>query len=228
MFKKTTSSIKNSLITGIFVITPLGLTFVVLRAISNILMKTFNPVLNQLALPPYLDFIIALFLAFLILYLVGLFSKLYFVAKIIAYGERLLAKIPVVKFLYLTSKQVMDSLAIMQKKSLNKVVVVEYPRKGIRCLAFVTGETRRSEPEGEFFVNIFLPSTPNPTTGFFLMLLPEEVWDVNLTLEQATKMLISGGMLVPPEIKLWPYASLSGSKIENKKMSISNEKDNSK
>ena len=212
MFKKTVTSIKTHLIAGIFVIIPLAVTYVILRSLINILLDFFRPLSTQIfltPLPPFVESVLALLLALLILYLIGLLSRALVVRRIISFGEAILARIPLVKFFYLTSKQVLEAMALMKKRSLNKVVVVDYPRKGIKCLAFVTGEMPRKK-EGEYLVNIFLPSTPNPTTGFFLMLPPEQVWDVNLTLEQATKMLISGGILVPKEFELKPYHSIKG------------------
>jgi len=217
MLRKTVSSIKKHLLAGIFVLIPLAITYMALRALYNILLGIFRPVMGMLLFeeefPQGLEILITILIAGFFLYLVGLLSRMIVIKRLIGFGEKILARIPVVKFLYLTSKQVLDSIRLMKKRSLNKVVVVEYPRKGIKCLAFVTGEMRFNEGEERDIVNIFLPSTPNPTTGFFLMLPREQVWDVNITMEQATKMLISGGMLIPETFKLSPYQSISSSRI---------------
>ncbi len=216
MFHKTLTSLKNSIIAGIIVIIPIAVTYVVMRSLFNIFRDLFRPVLNRFF--PFLhssalEAIIAFLLAVLVIYIVGLLSAFLAVRRLMGFGEKILARIPLVKLLYLTTKQVIDAVASMQKMSMNKVVIIEYPRKGIRCFAFVTGQVR---PEGQdqVFVNIFLPSTPNPTTGFFLMLPKEDVWDVNLTMEEAMKMIISGGILVPPHLELKPYTSLPADKLK--------------
>jgi len=215
MFRKTIASFKNRLLAGILVIIPIMVTYIVIHGLVKILRDLFNPIFisvfsNQMH--PLLESLFSLLVVVLGLYLIGVLSANFAVKRLISFGEKILSKIPIIKFFYLTSKQVIESLALMKKRAMNKVVVIEYPRRGIRCLAFVTGEMRIEGEEG-YFVNIFLPSTPNPTTGFYLMLPPDQVWDVNLTLEEATKMLISGGILVPKDIHLRPYKPLPGGPI---------------
>jgi uncharacterized membrane protein len=84
---------------------------------------------------------------------------------------------------------------------------VEYPRAGIRSFAFVTGKMLIKGEKEEELVNIFIPSTPNPTTGYFLMLPPDQVWDVNISMEEASKIIISGGLLSTTDLKIFPYRS---------------------
>lgn len=208
MLHKPAASIKNNIIAGIFVLVPLAVTYVVIRSLFNIVRKFFKPLVVPFIfrdISPAAEAIIGFLLAALILYLIGLLSKVIFVARIIRWGEKMLTKIPVIKFFYLTTRQVMDSIALMQKSSMHKVVMIEYPRKGIFALAYVVGLLRRKDSDDPY-INVFLPSTPNPTTGFFLMLTPDEVWDINLSMEQATKIIISGGMLTPDEcVELRPF-----------------------
>ncbi len=205
MIKHATTSIKRNLAAGILVLTPIGLTYVILQALTRILRGFFLPVLSKLELSALSEILIALALACLILYLAGLLSKMIFVRKMILYGEKLLTRIPVVKFLYRTSKQIVDTVDLMRKTTRNKVVALEYPRIGIKCLAFVTGEMH-DEQTGARLVNIFLPSTPNPTTGFFLILSPDQLWEVDISFEDATKIVMSGGIICPEHFGLKPYS----------------------
>jgi len=206
MVRKTWASVKTHIIAGIFVMVPLAVTYVVLRGLFDIVHNFFSPLLKLLVIAqysPFLEAVITFFLAAGIVYLIGFLSKIIFVARLIALGERMVSRIPVVKYFYITTKQIMDSIALMKSSNINKVVIVEYPRKGMLAMAFVTGVMR--QPGKEDLINIFVPSTPNPTTGFFIMLPPEQIWDVNLTIEQGTKIIISGGIICPSEIELKPY-----------------------
>lgn len=206
MISKAWASVKTHIIAGIFVTVPLAVTYVVMRALFDIVRNFFSPLLKFLVITkysPFLEAVITFLLAAGIVYLIGFLSKIIFVARLIALGERMVSRIPVVRYFYITTKQIMDSIALMKASNINKVVVVEYPRKGMLAMAFVTGVMR--QPGKEDLINIFVPSTPNPTTGFFIMLPPEQVWDVNLTIEQGTKIIISGGIICPSEIELKPY-----------------------
>jgi uncharacterized membrane protein len=206
MVSKAWASVKTHIIAGIFVTVPLAVTYVVMRALFDIVRNFFSPFLKLLVIAqysPFLEAVITFLLAAGIFYLIGFLSKIIFVARLIALGERMVSRIPVVRYFYITTKQIMDSIALMKASNINKVVVVEYPRKGMLAMAFVTGVMR--QPGKEDLINIFVPSTPNPTTGFFIMLPPEQVCDVNLTIEQGTKIIISGGIICPSEIELKPY-----------------------
>jgi len=138
------------------------------------------------------------------LYLFGLITSRAAVKRLIGLGERLVVQIPFVKFFYKTTKQIVDTLAMSSKEALKKVVVVDFFRTGMKTIAFVTGETPvtgRSEP----LVNLFVPTTPNPTSGYLVLLPPEEVWETDLTMEQAMSVIVSGGILPPERITLFPY-----------------------
>ena len=193
---------------GIIVLIPLTITYMVLRALYNILRNIFTPLLGSLLqmekLPHALEVVFVVLLAGVVLYLVGLLSRIIAVKRLIAWGEKILTQIPLIKFFYQTSKQVLESLQLMKKQSMNRVVIVEFPRKGIMSLAFVTGEMKLPGTD-EYLVNLFLPTTPNPTTGFFFMAPPDQVWDVNISMEEAMKMIVSGGIIRPREFEMKPY-----------------------
>jgi uncharacterized membrane protein len=206
MIRKAWASVKTHIIAGIFVTVPLAVTFVVMRGFFDIIHNFFRPVLKLfviIKISPFLEMFITFLLAASVVYLIGFLSKIIFVARLIRLGEGMLSRIPVVRYLYNTTKQIMDSIALMKLSNINKVVILEYPRKGILAMAFVTGVIR--QPGKEDLISIFIPSTPNPTTGFYLMVPPEQIWDVNLTFEQGTKMIISGGIISLGEIEMKPF-----------------------
>ncbi|MBN1901262.1 DUF502 domain-containing protein [Candidatus Sumerlaeota bacterium] len=209
MIHRTMSSIKNHLLTGVILLIPITVTYIGLKTLFTFLVHIFNPMVEflfqEITLPPSVEFAIALFMTVFVLYLVGFFSRLIAVKRLISWGENILTRIPVARFIYLTTKQVLDAMRLMKERSLNKVVLVEYPREGIRSFAFVTGKMKIKGEQGKELVNIFIPSTPNPTTGYFLMLPADQVWDVDISIEEVSKIIISGGLLSTDELRIFPY-----------------------
>ena len=122
----------------------------------------------------------------------------------IAAGERILSRIPGVQFCYNTIKQVTKILSQPRSKAFQKVVMIEYPRRGIRGLAFFSGITVIPKT-GEVMINIFIPTTPNPTSGFLLLMRPEEVLETNLTVADATRFIISGGVVSMENLETRPF-----------------------
>ena len=118
-------------------------------------------------------------------------------------GERVLDKMPVVRTIYGAIKQIMETVMSTNSESFREVVLVEYPRKGIWVIGFVTGETKgevQSLNKSQL-INIFIPTTPNPTSGFLLFIPKEDLVYMDMKVEDAVKMVISGGIVTPPENK---------------------------
>lgn len=120
--------------------------------------------------------------------------------KLIETGETLLAKIPLVRNIYLTVKQVIEALFLKNKTAFKQVVMFEYPRKGIYQLGFVTnmGRGEIQIKTNEEVVNVFIPTTPNPTSGMLVLIPKDDLIFLEMSVEQAMKMIISGGIVVPP------------------------------
>ena len=117
-------------------------------------------------------------------------------------GERVLDNTPVVRSIYGAIKQVMETVMSTNSESFREVVLVEYPRKGIWVIGFVTGETKGEVQSlnKETLINVFIPTTPNPTSGFLLFLPKKDLIYMKMKVEDAVKMVISGG-IVTPEVK---------------------------
>lgn len=200
--------IKNRIIAGIITIIPIAITYLVVKFLFEKIHGLFEPVVaNVFNIPSSIIGIgLSLFLAFAFVYIVGLLSAILVFRRWLAKAETILAKIPFVKFLYSTTKQVIDSLAMPKRKAFKRVVFIEYPRKGIRSLAFATGEIRVKK-SNELFVSVFLPTTPNPTSGFLLYLPIDQIQDTNLTIEEGMKIIISAGILAPMGIETYEHDS---------------------
>jgi uncharacterized membrane protein len=193
---------KKYLIAGLLVWMPLGITFLVVRAIVDFLDRS-------LLLLPYayqpdnlLGFHIPGFgvvLAVVMVLATGMIVANFLGRRIVVAWESLLARIPVVRNLYAGIKQVLEAVLAADGKSFRKVLLVEYPRKGVWSLAFMTssdlGEVQ--EKTAGDVVSVFIPTTPNPTSGFVLMVQRSEVIEMDMTVEEGLKMIISMGVVVP-------------------------------
>lgn len=147
---------------------------------------------------PGLGFILML----LILICVGYIAKGVFGKEIIRYTERMIKKVPVARSVYSTVQQVTTAF-IQDRSSFKKVVLIEYPRKGLYTIGFLTGESQGEvqAKTHEECVNVFLPTTPNPTSGWLVLVPKSDVILLEMTVEQGLKFIISGGVVVPRQQK---------------------------
>ncbi|MEI8320461.1 MAG: DUF502 domain-containing protein [Alphaproteobacteria bacterium] len=136
--------------------------------------------------------------------LVGLLAKGFLGRYIIRHGEQLLEKMPIVRGLYSTIKQLSQAVLDKESSSFKEVGLIEYPRKDTWCLCFITGQTE-GEVKGCFkepMVNVFIPTTPNPTSGFLLFVPKKDIEILQMSVEEGLKMVISTGVITPKEKKL--------------------------
>ncbi|HEU19402.1 MAG TPA: DUF502 domain-containing protein [Deltaproteobacteria bacterium] len=201
--KKT---IKNIFLTGIIAIIPVGLTFYVIylmiRMMDNLLRiipPRFHP--DQLLTfhIPGLGVIFTMILIFL----VGLIVKSYLGKKIVDLGEWLLGKIPFVSGIYNALKKLAETIFSDKSQSFRRVVLIEYPRKGLYSVAFVTGVSKgevQAKTE-DLMLNLFVPTTPNPTSGFYIMVPENDVINLTMTVEEAFTLIMSGGIVTPSDNK---------------------------
>ena len=120
---------------------------------------------------------------------------------IIKLGERIIQRLPIIRSVYGALKQIFESVLASSSESFREVVLVEYPRRGIWAIAFFTGTTKEEVQNitDNEMVNIFLPTTPNPTSGFLLFVPRDELIQLNMTVEEGIKMVISGGIVTPKD-----------------------------
>ena len=197
--------LKNYFLTGLLVVVPLGLTYLVVRWIvtlmdrllSNLLPAAWQP--DQLFGMPLPG--LGLIATLLLILVIGLLTANIFGRKLVNFYERLVNKIPLVKGIYGLFKQVADTMLSRERGAFRKVVLLEYPRRGIWSVAFVTGvsEGEVQEITDRRLVNLFVPTTPNPTSGFYLLVPEQDLIELTMTVEEAFKLIISGGMVTPPD-----------------------------
>jgi uncharacterized membrane protein len=140
---------------------------------------------------------IGIVIATAIILLTGVLTRLYIGNQLLSLGDRLFGRIPFGKGIYAAIKQFLATITGEGKRSFRRVVLVEFPAPGIFALAFVTGDTqgKAREASQEKLINIFLPTTPNPTTGFFLMVPESKLSYLEISVEDAFKLIISGGVV---------------------------------
>lgn len=142
---------------------------------------------------------LGIILILIITLLTGIMVKNYIGHKLVLYGELIVGYIPLVNTVYQGIKQLVEAVFTSRGQNFNRVIVLEYPRKGIYTLGFVTSNVKGLlKYEGfENMLNVFVPTTPNPTSGFYLLVPEKDVIDLNVKVEDAFKIIMSGGILMP-------------------------------
>nr|VFJ61009.1 MAG: Uncharacterized membrane protein [Candidatus Kentron sp. FW] len=196
------SRLRKYLIAGLLVWLPLGVTVLVLKLLVDVMDRTL--LLLPAAWRP--DIVlgfhipgIGLVLSLAVVGITGVVVANLLGRRMVAFWESFLARIPLVRSIYLGVKQVVETVFTSEGKSFRKVVLIEYPRRGTWCLAFLTG-TGLGEVQartGQDIVAVFVPTTPNPTSGFVLLVPVEDVRELDMNVDDGLKLIISMGVAVP-------------------------------
>lgn len=202
---KLSQKLNKYFLTGLVVVGPLGLTILVVqwivgamdRAILGLLPNAVHPLTLFGVHIPGLGVIGTMLLVFV----VGMLASNIFGRTLLNYSEWVFSHTPGIKSVYSLFKQMTDTLFGKEKTGFRKVVLIEYPRRGIWTVAFLTGTTRGELQRitAQPTVNVFVPTTPNPTSGFFLLLPAEDVIELQMTVDEALKMVVSVGMVMPAD-----------------------------
>jgi len=193
--EKIKNIFKNYFITGMVIIVPLWITILLLKAVINLIDNTFKLLPPSVHPKTYLPFFgIELIIALLLIIIVGLIASNFLGKKLLRLGEKILNKIPVIKTIYQAVKHLTTGI-VSERKIFSRAVLLEFPIKGLSFIGFVTGEITDEIPQqnGKKMLKIFIPTTPNPTSGFFCFASEDEVIDLDLTVDEAFKMIISAG-----------------------------------
>jgi len=210
MLKRLQRRIRNIFITGLLITLPIALTYFILQFLFknlDTLSPVFTKVLIDMGAPipegyqiPALGLVITL----LIVLAVGWFTTNFFGKQMINLGESIVEKIPFVRKIYKGSKQVVQSIAQADTTAFRKVVLLEFPRRGMLAIGFVTGSAR-GEVQAytrEDVLNVFVPTMPNPTSGFLVFSPPEDLTEIDMSIEDGIKYVVSGGIVDTERLKL--------------------------
>ena len=201
-------SIRTAFITGLLILLPLGVTaftvgFVLDRIgnpASELFFRFIDTNIRELPTIGISLQIVSLLIVVSIITILGYFSRIFIGQLLFNFFERILGKVPLINLVYNTVKQIVDTFTQQQKAVFQEVVLIEYPRKGVYAIGFLTNRAKGEIQAltGEELVNVFVPTTPNPTSGFLLMLPKESVVSMQMSISDGMKLIISGGAVVPP------------------------------
>ncbi|MGA9851329.1 MAG: DUF502 domain-containing protein [Gammaproteobacteria bacterium] len=201
------SLIRRYLITGLLAWVPLGVTIFVIQffagylgGLVNLLPVTWQPKHLIGFDIPGLSAVIGIIIVLAVLFVTGFIASNFFGRYLLSLGDDLLEHIPLVRSIYSTAKQISDTMFSNKGKAFRKVVMIRYPQKDTWSLAFLTsdslGELEAKAPRR--LISVFIPTTPNPTSGFLIMVPPEDMIELEMSVDEAFKMIVSLGVIVPP------------------------------
>jgi uncharacterized membrane protein len=218
MTKKIFKHLRTKIFAGILVILPLGITFFILKFVFNTLDSILDPLMPRLTVylfnREYLIPGLGIIGFFLLLYLFGVIATNVLGRKLVHWADRLFTNIPVVKNIYLSSKQLTDAFSATRKGSFRQAVFVEFPQEGNYVIGFVTNEL--TDLERQTKVTVFVPTAFVPPQGFLLFLPKEKILPSQLTIEEAIKAIMSVGIVTPHTLSV-PLSSPKSEKesVEN-------------
>ena len=208
MFTQLKKDVRKRILTGLLLILPVYVTFVVIKFLFGFIGGILSPVVKKtlyllgVSMPntSLAEFIVTFFgliLTFIALYFLGVFAANFVGKSIIRYFENLLTITPVVKSIYSSVKQILHAVTLPGKQAFKRVVLVDFPKEGTKSIGFVTGASECGDGKK---ISVFIPTIPNPTTGFLIFVDESDVTNTNLTVEEAFKTLFSAGVLMPENV----------------------------
>lgn len=196
--------LKKYFIMGLLTTIPIVLTVYILLVFIGVMDKVLKYVPSKFHPDTYLPFHIpglGLIVTVILIFIVGVLTQSFLGRKLVFVGEWSVSKIPLVRNIYVGIKQLLEAIFMHNSRSFKRVVMVEYPRRDLWVIAFVTGVAEgevQSKTEKKV-LNVFVPTTPNPTSGFYILVPEKDIVNLDMRVEDAFKLIISGGIISPPE-----------------------------
>jgi uncharacterized membrane protein len=188
--------VRRDFLAGILVIVPLAATIWILKWLFDAVDGILEPAVEAIFGRPIAG--IGFGILIILIYLAGLFVSNFIGKKIIERGESLLREVPMIREIYSTFKQILQSVILPHKGGFREVVLVEFPRPGMKTIGFVTN--RVTDMSGQKLVNVYIPTTPNPTSGYLEIIPEADVIHLDMPIDDAIMMVVSGGMVSPEVI----------------------------
>lgn len=201
LISKIGNVIKRHFVSGLLVTVPLIVTYFVLRFLFSTLDGLLNPIVRDILGYdiPGLGAAVTL----LLVLLAGIITTNFIGARVYHHGDRILGRLPLVRIFYTATKQLVDSVLAPKERAFSEVVLIEYPRKGLYVVGFLSNRCRIIRDSGEKKVSlVFVPSTPTPFSGMVVAVPDEDIYPVNMSVEEAVKLLVSGGIAAPQLINM--------------------------
>lgn len=192
------TALKRYFLTGLLVVTPIWGTILILKTLFVTVDGILGDVVAQMVPDHYVPGL-GIITLILLIFTAGLFTANFIGRQIVKMWEDWLARLPVVRGIYSTLKSMMDILSFSDRGSYHRVVLIQFPKNGHYCFAFVTGVTKGETTtlSQEPLIHVYVPTSPNPTSGYFLLVPEREVTSVDISVEEAMKLIVSGGLYSP-------------------------------
>lgn len=199
---------RGYLIAGILITAPLAITaylsISLIQFIDSKVVGLIPPAYNPNEYLPFSVPGIGVIAVLLFLITVGMITANFFGRFFIRLSENILDRMPIVRSLYGATKQILETVLATQSNAFREVILFEYPRKGLWCIGFITattkGEVARATDEDT--VNVFVPTTPNPTSGFLLFVPRKDITVLDMSVEEGVKLVVSAGIITPTDVKM--------------------------
>ncbi|MGH7204901.1 MAG: DUF502 domain-containing protein [Nitrospiraceae bacterium] len=199
--KTLRASLKRYFLTGLLVVTPIWGTVLILKTLFVTVDGILGDMLAKVVTPGYYVPGLGILTLVLLIFTTGLLAANFIGGQIVRLWEEFLHRVPVVRGIYSTLKSMMDILSFTEREKYNRVVLIQFPKNGHYCFAFVTGVTcgEIQDISAGPLVNVYVPTSPNPTSGYFLLVPEKEVVPLDMSVEEAMKLIVSGGLYSPAQ-----------------------------
>ncbi|MBI5410918.1 MAG: DUF502 domain-containing protein [Nitrospirae bacterium] len=197
--KTLRASLRRYFLTGLLVITPIWGTVLILKTLFVTVDGILGDMLAKFVTPSYYVPGLGILALILLIFTTGLLATNFIGGRVVKLWEDWLHRVPVVRGIYATLKSMMDILSFKDKEKYNRVVLIQFPKDGHYCFAFVTGITKGEVQEisPDPLVNVYVPTSPNPTSGYFLLVPEKDVVPLEISVDEAMKLIVSGGLYSP-------------------------------
>jgi uncharacterized membrane protein len=190
---------------GILVTAPIGITIYlawwVVRWVDESVLPFLPPMYNPETYLPFSLPGIGLVVLIIFLTAIGAITAGMIGRMVVGYSERVLTRMPVIRSVYSATKQIFETMLAHKSTAFREVVLVEFPRTGMWSIGFITGVTEGEVQEltDEEVLNVYIPTTPNPTSGYLCFVARSDVYPLSMSVEEGIKMVVSGGLVIPPD-----------------------------
>ncbi|MFH2034935.1 MAG: DUF502 domain-containing protein [Candidatus Zixiibacteriota bacterium] len=200
IFRIIKAILKRQFLSGVLVVVPVILTYVVLRFLFESLDGILSPVVYKTLgydIPG-----LGIFLTILLILLTGFFTRSLIGSSIYKQGDKILARLPLIRVIYLAAKQLINAITMPNIKTFKEVVLIEYMRKDLYAIGFATSDIKCNNLpiKEDRLISVFIPSTPTPVSGFLVFVPQRDIVVLDMSIEEAMKLLVSGGIVSPEQL----------------------------
>jgi uncharacterized membrane protein len=203
MPSKVAKSIRNNILVGLVLVTPIVVTALVVNWLFGFATSRVIKLIPANMREPYPEVlfrVLALIAVLIVLFLIGLLTRNILGRRLYQFGDMLLVRIPFINKIYVSVRQISEALLDQSQKMFKEVVLVEYPRKGVYSVGFVTADVPKNmtpPTQPEDLIAVFIPTSPNPTSGWFVLAPRSELFVLPMSIGDAMKLVVSGGAVFP-------------------------------